>query len=92
MEVSIICSSFIYSERHEERVSGVGGGGEGGRVQKCILKYFSLVSEEKMEAVTIPIKKKNTFKPMSSEKRRQSCSAIDRRLNKSRPERKADGR
>ena len=33
-------------------------GGEGGRVQKCILKYFSLVSEEKMEAVTIPIKKK----------------------------------
>ena len=63
----------------------------GGRVQKCILKYFSLVSEEKMEAVTIPIKK-NTFKPMSSEKRRQSCSAIDRRLNRSRPERKADGR
>ena len=58
MEVSIICSSFIYSERHEERVSGVGGG-EGGRVQKCILKYFSLVSEEKMEAVTIPIKKKH---------------------------------
>lgn len=89
MEVSIICSSFIYGERHEERVSGVGGGG--GRVQKCILKYFSLVSEEKMEAVTIPIKK-NTFKPMSSEKRRQSCSAIDRRLNRSRPERKADGR
>lgn len=87
MEVSIICSSFIYGERHEERVSGVGGG----RVQKCILKYFSLVSEEKMEAVTIPIKK-NTFKPMSSEKRRQSCSAIDRRLNRSRPERKADGR
>ena len=36
-------------------------GGEGGgyRVQKCILKYFSLVSEEKMEAVTIPIKKKH---------------------------------
>ena len=53
MEVSIICSSFIYGERHEERVSGVGG--EGGRVQKCILKFFSLVSEEKMEAVTIPI-------------------------------------
>lgn len=57
MEVSIICSSFIYGERHEERVSGVGGG-EGGRVQKCILKYFFLVTEEKMEAVTIPIKKK----------------------------------
>ena len=56
MEVSIICSSFIYGERHEERLSGVGGGGgEGGRVQKCILKFFSLVSEEKMEAVTIPI-------------------------------------
>ena len=91
MEVSIICSSFIYGERHEERVSGVGGEGGGYRVQKCILKYFSLVSEEKMEAVTIPIKK-NTFKPMSSEKRRQSCSAIDRRLNRSRPERKADGR
>ena len=31
------------------------GGGGGGRVQKCILKFFSLVSEEKMEAVTIPI-------------------------------------
>ena len=30
MEVSIICSSFIYSERHEERVSGVGGGRGGG--------------------------------------------------------------
>lgn len=59
MEVSIICSSFIYGERHEERLSGVGGGGEGGRVQKCILKFFSLVSEEKMEAVTIPIKKKH---------------------------------
>lgn len=41
MEVSIICSSFIYSERHEERVSGVGG--EGGRVQKCILKFFSRI-------------------------------------------------
>ena len=54
MEVSIICSSFIYGERHEERLSGVWGG-EGGRVQKCILKFFSLVSEEKMEAVTIPI-------------------------------------
>ena len=54
MKVSIICSSFIYGERHEERLSGVGGG-EGGRVQKCILKFFSLVSEEKMEAVTIPI-------------------------------------
>lgn len=57
MKVSIICSSFIYGERHEERVSGVGGGG--GRVQKCILKYFFLVTEEKMEAVAIPIKKKH---------------------------------
>lgn len=31
----------------------------GGRVQKCILKYFFLVTEEKMEAVAIPIKKKH---------------------------------
>ena len=37
MEVSIICSSFIYGERHEERVSGVGGGGEG---TKMYIKIF----------------------------------------------------
>lgn len=36
MEVSIICSSFIYGERHEERVSGVGGG-EG---TKMYIKIF----------------------------------------------------
>ena len=39
MEVSIICSSFIYSERHEERVSGVGGGG-GGEGTKMYIKIF----------------------------------------------------
>lgn len=35
MEVSIICSSFIYGERHEERVSGVGGEGT-----KMYIKIF----------------------------------------------------
>ena len=38
MEVSIICSSFIYGERHEERVSGVGGGG--GESTKMYIKIF----------------------------------------------------
>ena len=37
MEVSIICSSFIYGERHEERLSGVGGGGGGGGGKKTVI-------------------------------------------------------
>ena len=39
MEVSIICSSFIYGERHKERLSGVGGGG-GGESTKMYIKIF----------------------------------------------------
>ena len=55
MEVSIICSSFIYGERHEERLSGVGGGGGGESTKMYIKIFFSRIRGKNGSGITIPI-------------------------------------